>query len=201
MPMKTQDLTRHHPPGVTVFCGARPGSDPAYIEEARVLGQGLARRGLRLVYGGGNTGLMGALANALHANGGTSLGVVPAGLFTTGVASGASSLVTAPNLRERKALMRANADVILALPGGLGTLDEVVESAVERQLGIHQKPVVLIDTNGYWDRFFDALIHMVDKGFLEAALPPVLILASSAEDGLQRIDGLLGTAAGMPETD
>lgn len=181
----------HHPPGVAVFCGAHAGNDAMYVRDAEILGRGLAERRLRLVYGGGNAGIMGALADALHAHGGTSLGVVPEGMFAAGVESGADNLITAPNMRERKALMRANADILMALPGGIGTLDEIIESAVERQLGIHEKPVILVDTGGFWDPLFDTLIALVETGFLEATLPPVLILADGAEDALQRVDRLL----------
>lgn len=185
---KLPNFPTDHPPGVAVFCGAHDGSGAEFRRDAAVLGTGLAERNLRLVYGGGSIGLMGAVADAVHAANGNSLGIVPSGIFEDGIPRRAQHIITAPNLRERKALMRENAEIFVALPGGLGTLDELVETAVERQLQRHEKPIILIDTAGYWDPFFDMLIKMTDTGFLTPALQPVLILAKDAADALAHID-------------
>ncbi len=187
-----------HPPGVAVFCGARNGATGVFLKEAETLGRGLAERRLRLVFGGGDTGLMGALAAAADAAGGEMLGVVPEGVFDTGIPPGARHIVTVPSLRERKALMRVNADILLALAGGIGTLDEVVESLVERQLGRHRKPIVLVDTNGCWDELGAVIEAMVRRGFVEDGAMDMLTMAADAADALTQIDRLLPDALSTP---
>ncbi len=183
-----------HPLGVAVFCGARGGIDPVHVREAELLGRGIAERGLRLVYGGGSTGLMGAAAAAALGAGGEVLGVIPEGVFESGVSAGAKHIVTAPNLRERKALMRANSDALLALAGGVGTLDEIVESLMERQLHRHQKPIILVNTGDYWSELYDLLLLMVEKGFLDPSVPTVLALAKDARDALRQVERLVPAA-------
>lgn len=180
-----------HPPGVAVFCGARTGASKVFLREAETLGRGLAKRRLRVVFGGGDTGLMGALAAAVDTAGGEMLGVVPEDVFTTGIPPGARHIVTVPSLRERKALMRVNADILLAMAGGIGTLDEVVESLVERQLGRHRKPIVLMDSDGCWDELGAVIEAMVKRGFVEPSAMGMLTMAANADDALAHIDRLL----------
>ena len=190
-----------HPPGVAVFCGARPGNHPAYAAEARKLGSALARRRLRLLFGGGTTGLMGAVAEAVQAGAGPLAGIVPAGVFAEDVPRGAGHLLAVQSLRERKSVLRANADILVALAGGIGTLDEVVEAAMERQLDRHRKEIILVDTRGCWQPLLALLDDMVDRGFLAAEFPGTLHLAGDAGEAMVLIDRFLARRRGMPPGD
>ena len=144
---------------VCVFCGSSPGARPAYTELARRLGSILARRGMTLVYGGGNVGLMGVLANAVLAGGGNVIGVIQQAMVYLEVAhTGFPDLRIVGSMHERKALMADLADAFIALPGGLGTLEEFCEILTWAQLGMHQKPCGLINVENY----FDQLIAFLD---------------------------------------
>ena len=180
-----------HPPGIAVFCGARPGNDPAYAEDAAKLGRILAERGLRLIFGGGQTGLMGAAAAAVQDAGGTLAGIVPSGVFDEGVPSGADHLLTVQSLRERKSLMRANAEIFIVLAGGIGTLDELVEATMERQLDQHRKEIILVNTKGCWNGFLAALDDLVERGFVSEGFPEVLTVVGDAEEAANAIDRIL----------
>ena len=130
---------------VTVFCGSSDAVEPKYFTAARELGEKLARRGWRLVYGGGSVGLMGALSRAVLAGGGHVTGVIPKALLDLGVGErGVSELIVIDGLRDRKAIMDERGDAFVALPGGLGTLEEVLEVLTLKQLGYHTKPVVVL---------------------------------------------------------
>lgn len=154
---------------VCVYAGSNPGVDPAHAAAARALGTVLAEQGTGLVYGGGKTGLMGIVADAALAAGGHVLGIIPRGLDRREVAHrGVSELVVVESMHERKTLMAERADAFVALPGGLGTIEELVEAATWTQLGIHQKPVGLLDSAGYWAPFHAFLEHAVAAGFLRA---------------------------------
>jgi hypothetical protein len=155
---------------VCVFCGSSSGVGDGYVDVARELGQLLAERGIGLVYGGAQVGLMGTVADACMAAGGDVTGVLPAGLFAREVPHrGLSTLHEVPTMHERKQLMYDLADGFVALPGGLGTLEELAEVATWSQLGLHAKPVVLLDTDGFWDPLVDQLDRMVDRAFLKPA--------------------------------
>lgn len=152
---------------ICVYAGSNPGDDPTHAETARALGTLLAERGLGLVYGGGRTGLMGAVADAALAAGGSVVGIIPAHLEEREVAHrGLTELVVVGSMHERKTLMAERADAFVALPGGLGTIEELVEVATWTQLGIHEKPVGLLDSAGYWAPFDAFLEHAVAAGFL-----------------------------------
>ena len=153
---------------VCVFCGSRPGNDPAHATAAREFGRALAEAGLRLVYGAGDVGLMGAVAAAASAAGGASLGVVPRHLIAR-EAPGRdhSTLIVTETMHERKKVMFMNAQAIVTLPGGPGTLDELFEVLTWRQLGLHVKPVYLLNLGGYWDPLLALLEHLVAQGFAE----------------------------------
>jgi uncharacterized protein (TIGR00730 family) len=154
---------------VCVFCGARPGTDPAHGVAARELGRALAEAGMRLVYGAGDVGLMGAVAAAAAEAGGASLGVVPQHLIAReALGRDRAGIVVTETMHERKKVMFMNADAIVALPGGAGTLDELIEVLTWRQLGLHAKPVFLLDTGGYWDPLRALFSHIVDQGFAHA---------------------------------
>lgn len=166
------------PPSVCVFCGARPGQGGdhgPHMQTARALGAGLAAQGLRLVYGAGDRGLMGAVADAVHAAGGNSLGVVPRHLLgrETGL-SGQVQRQTPPviteTMHERKKVMFVNSDAIVVLPGGAGTLDEFFEVLTWAQLGLHAKPILLCDTDGYWQPLTGLIDHVIAQGFAEPGL-------------------------------
>lgn len=150
-----------------MFCGASPGRDPAYVELAASVGAGLAARGIGVVYGGGRVGLMGALADAGLAAGGVVIGVIPRRLVDRELAHpGLTELHVVGSLHERKARMAELADGFIALPGGLGTLEELAEVASWAQLELHDKPIGLLSHAGYWEPFLGWLDHAVVEGFI-----------------------------------
>ena len=150
-----------------VFCGASPGRDPAYLELADAVGTALAERGIGVVYGGSRIGMMGALADAALAAGGEVIGVIPRHLVDREVAHGGlTEQRVVETLHERKAEMAATSDGFIALPGGLGTLEELAEVASWAQLGLHAKPIGLFGPAGYWEALLAWLDHAVDEGFV-----------------------------------
>ncbi len=171
----------HKPAGLSVclFCGSSDTADPAFLEAAAEFGRRLANEGVRLVYGGGGVGLMGAAAKAAHAAGGEVLGVIPAFLRTHEVVYDDVATVTVANMHDRKRVMFEQSDAFAVLPGGIGTLEEVVELLSWRRLGLHRKPIVFLNQDGFWTPFF-ALIHHT----VEARLSPgwALEMWRSAED-------------------
>jgi uncharacterized protein (TIGR00730 family) len=153
-----------------VFCGASPGRDPGYVALAASVGEGLARRGIGVVFGGSRVGMMGAVADAALAAGGEVIGVIPRRLVDREVAHrGLTELRIVETLHERKAGMAALADGFIALPGGLGTLEELAEVASWAQLSLHTKPIGLLGRDGYWDHLLRWLDHAVGEGFLAPA--------------------------------
>ena len=162
------------PCSVCVFCGARNGAHPAFAEAARQLGALLAAEGWRLVYGAGDVGLMGEVARAATAAGADSFGVIPLHLLQRersggGIARDARMVVT-ETMHERKKVMYVNSDAIVVLPGGAGSLDEFFEVLTWRQLGLHAKPIFLLDIDGYWAPLVALLEHVVAQGFAERTL-------------------------------
>ncbi len=155
---------------IAVFCGASPGADPAYRLLARSVGRGLAGRGIGIVYGGGQVGLMGALADAALAAGGQVIGVIPQGLVDRELAHpGLTELRVVGSLHERKAVMAELADAFIALPGGLGTLEELAEVTSWAQLQLHAKPIGLLGLGDYWG----ALLHWLDRAVAAGFVAPV----------------------------
>lgn len=155
---------------VCVFCGSSNGVRPEYLVMARALGQTLARRALGLVYGGASVGLMGAVADAALAAGGTVIGVIPATLDKKEIAHrGLTELHVVDSMHTRKQLMADRADAFIALPGGLGTMEELFEVLTWRLLGIHQKPAGLLDVAGYYDPLVTFLKNTIAEGFLQPA--------------------------------
>ena len=151
---------------LAVFCGSRVGVNPAYAEAGRLLGEGLARAGIRLVFGGGRIGIMGVIADAVLEGGGTVLGVIPEFLTQMEVAhSGVTEMVVTDSMHTRKLRLYAESDAFLIMPGGLGTFDEVFEIITWRQLRLHDKPILLCDVEG-WARPLVGLIdHAIAQGF------------------------------------
>jgi uncharacterized protein (TIGR00730 family) len=173
---------------VCVFCGSNVGTRPEYVEAARLLGRTLAARRLGLVYGGGSVGLMGALADAVLESGGEVIGVIPRPLATRELAHrGLSELRLVDSMHERKATMAALADGFAALPGGLGTLEETLEILTWAQLGIHEKPVGVLDVRGYYEGLRRLLVHAEGEGFIRREHAALLLFASSADDLLDRL--------------
>jgi len=158
-------------PSVCVFCGSRSGAKPVYSKVATSLGAALAKNNYRLVYGAGDVGLMGAVARAAQAGGGQTFGVIPVHLMKGEVGKrDLSTFVVTENMHERKKVMFMNADAIVTLPGGAGSLDELFEVLTWRQLGLHNKPVYLLNVEGYWDPLLTLMDHMIAQGFADESL-------------------------------
>ncbi len=152
---------------ICVYCGSSPGSDPAYMAAATAFGRLLADRGTRLVYGGGDIGLMGAVANGALERGGQVVGVIPQALLDLEVGhEGLTQLHVVKSMHERKALMAELAEGFVALPGGLGTFEELFESLTWSQLGFHKKPVGLLNVGGYYDALIAFVDHAVEASFV-----------------------------------
>ncbi len=181
-----------------VFCGSSTPADPRYPEAARSLGRLAATRGIDLVYGGGSVGLMGVVADAALAAGGRVIGVLPAGLFRREVAHpGLTALHEVASMHERKRLMYDLADAFVALPGGLGTLDELAEVASWSQLGLHAKPVVLLDVDDFWEPLVAQLDRMVRVGLLRPESRRLVGRAGSAAEALAAL-AAAGPASAPP---
>jgi len=175
---------------VCVYCGSGAGADPVYLEAARGLGETLARRGLGLVYGGARIGLMGAAADAALATGGAVVGVIPESLRSRELAhDGLTELVVVDSMHERKAIMAERADAFLALPGGLGTLEELFEVLTWAQLGIHTKPCGVLDVAGYYRPLLSFLDRAVDQGFVTQLSRDLLMVGDDAGKLLDRFAG------------
>ncbi len=171
---------------VAVYCGSANGSHPAFLEEARTLGALIAAAGLGLVYGGACVGLMGAVADAALAGGAEVYGVLPDILSGKEIAhEGLTQLDLVPTMHERKARMAELADAFLALPGGYGTLDELLEAVTWAQLGLHDKPCILINTVGYWDGLLSFLDTTVNAGFLKPKNRELMRVAADATEALR----------------
>ena len=170
---------------VCVFCSSAGGLPEAYRSAARDLGAELAGRGHRLVYGGGNVGLMGEVARSVHEHGGTVVGVIPQGLVDRELAyDPADELLVTDTMRERKAEMDARADAFVALPGGFGTLEELLEVLTLRQLRLHDRPIVLVNVAGYWDPFLAMVSDMVDQGFAPLGEGTLFQVAKTAAEAV-----------------
>jgi uncharacterized protein (TIGR00730 family) len=175
---------------ICVFCGSNPGASPVYAETARTLGETLARRGLGLVYGGGKVGLMGAVADGALAAGGEVVGVIPHALVVREVAhQGLTELRVVDSMHERKALMADLADGFLVLPGGIGTLEEFFEVWTWAQLGLHGKPIGLLDTAGYYAQLQGFLDHAVSERFLHPDHRSTVLVDADAGRLLDRMEG------------
>ena len=178
---------------ICVFCGSREGRAPAYLEAARALGTAMAASGLTLVYGGGGQGMMGAVADAALAAEGRVIGVIPRDLFEREhLHEGITELHAVDGMLERKALMARLSDGFISLPGGIGTMDELFEMWTWTQLGIHGKPSVLLNVEGYYDALIAFLDHMTAAGYLGRDQRALLRVAQTADDALR---GLVPAAA------
>jgi uncharacterized protein (TIGR00730 family) len=180
-------MSQPTPKRICVFCGASPGRDPRHAEAARHLGRTLAARGLGLVYGGGSVGLMGTLADAVLEAGGEAIGVIPQVLQIRELAHRRlTRLEVVGSMHERKALMAELSDGFVALPGGMGTLDELAEIMTWSQLGLHQRPVGLLDVGGYWRPLVDFFDHAEAAGFIRPEHRAMLLVEAEAGPLLDR---------------
>lgn len=179
------------PKSVCVYCGSRDGNVPEFAQAALDTGQMLAANGWRLVYGAGDVGLMGRVANAVQAAGGKTFGVIPTHLMDWEVGKrDLDSFVVTETMHERKKVMFMNADAVVVLPGGAGSLDEFFEALTWRQLKLHGKPIILLNVDGFWDPLCDLLQHVVDCDF---AGDDVLSFVQVAED-VDEMQGFLKAA-------
>jgi uncharacterized protein (TIGR00730 family) len=173
---------------VTVFCGSNHGSRPEYVQAARDLALLLVRRGIGLVYGGSSLGLMGELARAALAAGGEVIGVIPRLLVAREVPpAGLADLRVVGSMQERKAVMADLADAFIALPGGIGTLDEFFEMVSWTQLGLQRKPCGLLNVSGYYDRLIAFLDHALEEGFIRPEHRPLIQVGDHPEELLRRL--------------
>ncbi len=164
-----------HVTRLCVYCGSAAGLDPRYQAAARELGEALAKAGIELIFGGGRVGLMGVLADSVLAAGGRVVGIIPQRLRDAELAHpGAGELVIVGSMHDRKRLMAERADAFAILPGGIGTLDETFEILTWRQLGLHDKPIFLVDVAGYWQPLRDLLDHITAQGFTQSLVPRLL---------------------------
>ncbi|WP_282120407.1 TIGR00730 family Rossman fold protein [Ruegeria atlantica] len=156
---------------VCVYCGSRNGANPAYSEAAQHFGTLLAEEGWRLVYGAGDVGLMGEVARAAQSAGGDTFGVIPVHLLQREVGkTDLTRFVVTETMHERKKVMIMNADAVIVLPGGPGSLDELFEALTWRQLGLHDKPILVMNVDGYWDTLHELLEQVIGQGFADASL-------------------------------
>jgi uncharacterized protein (TIGR00730 family) len=175
-------------PNVCVFCGASAGNDESYARIARDAAQAIVGAGYGLVYGGGRIGLMGVLADAALAAGGAVIGVIPRALSDREIAhSGITKLHVVESMHERKALMADLSSAFVALPGGYGTMDEFCEILTWRQLGIHNKPIGLLNAGGYYDRLIALFDEMAAKGFVSAKGRSLFVAAATMDELLERL--------------
>ncbi len=168
---------------ICVYCGSGPGKNPAYIKAANTLGTAMAKRGIGLVYGGGSLGLMGEVARGVLTAGGRVTGIIPQ--FLSGrehMLRDVQELIVVDDMHQRKRLMFERSDAFVALPGGIGTLEELVEQLTWAQLGRHQKPIVLANIDKFWQPFLGLLGHMRDESFIRAGLEVRFVTVDTAEE-------------------
>ena len=168
---------------ICVYCGSGPGTDPAFVEAATTLGTAMAKAGIGLVYGGGDMGMMGAVAEAVRRNGGAVTGIIPEFLLNKERAGfNGDGLIVTRDMHERKRKMFEMADAFVAMPGGIGTLEEIVEQMTWAQLGRHKKPILLANIEGFWQPLCALLDHMKALEFIRGDLNFDLLVADKVED-------------------
>ena len=190
---------------VCVYCGSGPGTNHRFMESATALGKALAENGIRLVYGGGSLGIMGAVASSVLDHGGMVTGIIPDFLkLRENALKRVQEMIVTPDMHERKRLMFEHSDAFVALPGGIGTLEELVEQLTWQQLGRHTKPVLLANIDGFWEPLFALLLHMRETQFIRQGLSVDILKADRVEDILPRLQAAAaiapeGTEAMEPE--
>ncbi|XSB73980.1 TIGR00730 family Rossman fold protein [Sphingomonas sediminicola] len=180
---------------LAVYCGSAPGTDPLFADATRATAAAMVNQGVDLVYGGGRLGLMGLIADSVLELGGHVYGVIPDALVDLEVAhTGISELFRVPNMHERKAKMTDLADAFIALPGGIGTFDELFEAWSWNALGYHAKPFCLLNVAGFWDGMIQFIDHATESGFLSASRRKQLLVATTPEEALELLDEAAGRA-------
>jgi uncharacterized protein (TIGR00730 family) len=193
----TQDDIMDKKPAICVFCGASFGNHPRFREAAEAMGTGIAAAGYSLVFGGGGPGLMGVVARAAQAGGAAVQGIIPVFLQNLEPPiSAEEKLIVTPHIQERKALMLQMSDAFVVLPGGLGTFDEFFEVATEAQLGVHKKPIIVVNVNGYYNALDAMLRSIVETGFAKDMILRLYHLADGPDDALK----ILADALAHPVT-
>jgi uncharacterized protein (TIGR00730 family) len=173
---------------VCVYCGSGPGTDPRFTEAAVALGKILAENGVRLVYGGGSLGLMGSVATSVLDHGGTVTGIIPDFLkLRENALKRVQEMIVTPDMHERKRLMFEHSDAFVALPGGIGTLEELVEQLTWQQLGRHSKPILIANIANFWEPLLGLLTHMRSTQFIRPTLAIEILKAERVEDILPRL--------------
>jgi len=172
---------------ICVFCGSSPGRREIYVEQARALGRAMAERGIELIYGAGGIGLMGAVADAVIGAGGEVMGVIPYALASKERAHPQAEMRVVNTMHERKAMMADLSDAFIALPGGFGTFEELMEIITWGQLGIHQKPIGVLNTAGYYDPLLAMIDRAVEEGFILPRYRRLIVVASEVEELLEQL--------------
>lgn len=177
---------------IVVFCASSPGFDAVWMQKAYGAGEYLAEQNITLVYGGGRVGLMGAIADGALANNGKVIGVIPHFLNSKEIGhTGVTDLIAVDNMHQRKTLMNDLSEAIIALPGGFGTMEEVFEMITWAQLGLHQKPVGLLNINGFYNHLIAFIQNMVDAGLLKKENQDMLLVSDNIEDLLQKMEAYI----------
>jgi uncharacterized protein (TIGR00730 family) len=182
---------------ITVFCGSSQGNDEIYKLQATLLGQTLAKQNIELVYGGANVGLMGAVADGVLSEGGKVIGVLPDFLRSKEIAhKGLTELIFVESMHERKNKMNDLCDGVIALPGGFGTLEEFFEMLTWAQLGLHKKPIAILNIEGFYDDLLNLVQKMVDKGFLKEVNQKMLLVSNNIDDLISEMRNYVAPTVG-----
>ena len=182
---------------ITVFCGSSFGTEAIYQSQAIALGKTLAQQNIELVYGGANVGLMGAVADGILSEGGKAIGVLPDFLRSKEIAhQGLTELILVESMHERKTKMNELCDGVIALPGGFGTFEELFEMLTWAQLGLHKKPIAILNINGFYDPLIEMIQTMTDKGLLKEANQKMLLVSDDIEDLLDKMKNYVAPAVG-----
>jgi len=182
---------------ITVFCGSSFGTEEIYKEQATLLGQTLAKQNIELVYGGANVGLMGAVADGILKEGGKAIGVLPNFLRSKEIAHlGLTELILVESMHERKTKMNDLCDGVIALPGGFGTLEELFEMLTWGQLGLHKKPIAILNINGFYDALIELTKVMVEKGLLKEVNQKMLLVSDNIDDLLEQMKNYVAPTTG-----
>ena len=182
---------------ITVFCGSSFGSEEIYKEQAVLLGQTLAKQNIQLIYGGANVGLMGAVADGVLQEGGKAIGVLPHFLQSKEIAhQDLTELILVETMHERKTKMNDLCDGVIVLPGGYGTLEEFFEMITWAQLGLHKKPIAILNINGFYDDLIKLVQNMVDKGFLKQINQEMLLVSDSIDELLEKMKNYRAPSVG-----
>ncbi len=182
---------------ITVFCGSSFGTEEIYKQQAVLLGQTLAKQNIKLIYGGANVGLMGAVADGVLNSGGEAIGVLPDFLRSKEIAHlGLTELILVESMHERKTKMNDLCDGVIALPGGFGTLEELFEMLTWAQLGLHKKPIAILNINGFYDSLIELTKSMVEKGLLKDVNQQMLLVSDNIDDLLDQMKNYVAPAVG-----